>query len=119
MNKQILKDTITQLFAGSKGLLAMDENTGTCNKRFAATDIPQTIEIRRKYRELIVTTPGLNESICGAILYDETIRQQTKGGIPFTDVLMKAEIIPGIKVDIVARQGQCNAAMEVQEHIIE
>jgi hypothetical protein len=62
MHKQILKDTITQLFAGSKGLLAIDENTCTCNKRFAATDIPQTIEIRRKYRELIVTTPGLNES---------------------------------------------------------
>jgi len=103
MNKQILKDTITQLFAGSKGLLAMDESTGTCNKRFAAAGIPQTIEMRRKYRELIVTTPGLNESIGGAILYDETIRQQTKDGIPFTDVLMKAGIIPGIKVDMGAK----------------
>ena len=100
MNKQILKDTITQLFAGSKGLLAMDESNPTCNKRFAAAGIPQTIEMRRKYRELIVTTPGLNESIGGAILYDETIRQQTKDGIPFTDVLVKAGIIPGIKVDI-------------------
>ena len=99
MNKQILKDTITQLFAGSKGLLAMDESNPTCNKRFAAAGIPQTIEMRRKYRELIVTTPGLNESIGGAILYDETIRQQTKDGIPFTDVLVKAGIIPGIKVD--------------------
>jgi fructose-bisphosphate aldolase class I len=48
MNKQVLKDTITQLFAGSKGLLAMDESTGTCNKRFAAAGISQTIEMRRK-----------------------------------------------------------------------
>jgi fructose-bisphosphate aldolase class I len=69
MNKKILKDTIHQLFADNKGLLAMDESTGTCNKRFAAAGIPQTIEMRRKYRELIVTTTGLNESIGGAILY--------------------------------------------------
>ena len=59
--------------------------------------------MRRKYRELIVTTPGLNESIGGAILFDETIRQQTKDGILFTDVLRKAGIIPGIKVDMGAK----------------
>ncbi len=103
MNKQILKDTIQQLFAGNKGLLAMDESTGTCNKRFAAAGIPQTVEMRRKYRELMVTTPGLNESIGGAILYDETIRQQTKDGVPMADVLVKADIIPGIKVDMGAK----------------
>ncbi len=78
MHEQLLKETITQLFAGDKGLLAMDESTGTSNSRFAAAGIPQTVEMRRRYRELIVTTPGLNESIGGAILYDETIRQQTK-----------------------------------------
>lgn len=99
MNKKILKDTIQQLFANNKGLLAMDESTSTCNKRFAAADIPQTVEMRRKYRELIVTTRGLNESIGGAILFDETIRQQTKDGIPMAEVLIKAGIIPGIKVD--------------------
>ena len=103
MNLQLLKDTIQQLFANGKGLLAMDESLGTCNKRFAAAGIPQTIEMRRKYRELIVTTPGLNESIGGAILFDETIRQQTKDGILFTDVLRKAGIIPGIKVDMGAK----------------
>ena len=103
MHKRILSDTIQQLFSGNKGLLAMDESNGTCNKRFAAAGIPQTVEMRRKYRELIVTTPGLNESIGGAILYDETIRQQTKDGIPFTDVLSKAGIIPGIKVDTGAK----------------
>lgn len=103
MNQQILKDIIKQLFADGKGLLAMDESLGTCNKRFAAAGIPQTIEMRRKYRELIVTTPGLNESIGGAILFDETIRQQTKDGILFTDVLKRAGIIPGIKVDMGAK----------------
>ena len=103
MNNQLLKETIAQLFANNKGLLAMDESTGTCNKRFAAEGIPQTVEMRRKYRELIVTTPGLNESIGGAILYDETIRQQTTAGEPMADVLVKAGIIPGIKVDTGAK----------------
>lgn len=100
MNVQILKDTIQELFKNGKGLLAMDESTGTCNKRFAANDIPQNIEMRRKYRELIVTTPGLNESIGGAILFDETIHQKTTTGIPFIEVLKNAGIIPGIKVDM-------------------
>ena len=103
MNKPLLKDTIQQLFANNKGLLAMDESTGTCNKRFAEAGIPQTVEMRRSYRELIITTPGLQESIGGAILYDETIRQQTKKGVPMADVLVKAGIIPGIKVDMGAK----------------
>jgi len=104
MNTKILKGTIQKLFANNKGLLAMDESTSTCNKRFAAAGISQTVEMRRNYRELIVTTPGLNESIGGAILFDETIRQQTKEGTPMAEVLIKAGIIPGIKVDEHAKQ---------------
>jgi fructose-bisphosphate aldolase class I len=92
------------LFADSKGLLAMDESNPTCNKRFATLGIPQTVEARRAYREMIVTTPGLCESIGGAILYDETIRQQTGDGTPFVKVLLDAGIIPGIKVDMGAKE---------------
>jgi hypothetical protein len=58
MNSQLLKETVKLLFADHKGLLAMDESNGTCNKRFAKFGIPQTVEARRAYRELIVTTPG-------------------------------------------------------------
>ena len=75
MNTQELINTARMLVAGNKGLLAMDESNPTCNKRFAKLGIPQTVETRRSYRELIVTTPGLGEFISGAILYDETIRQ--------------------------------------------
>ena len=103
MDKKILLNTIERLLAGDKGLLAMDESIETCNKRFAALGIPQTVEARRSFREWIVTIPDLNESISGAILFDETIRQQTKGGIPFIEVLEKAGIIPGIKVDLGAK----------------
>ncbi len=75
MNAQDLIVTVKAMVAGDKGLLAMDESNPTCNKRFARLGIPQSLEARRAYRELIVTTPGLGECISGAILYDETIRQ--------------------------------------------
>jgi len=98
MHKKLI-DTAKALVADEKGLLAMDESTPTCDKRFAKLGIPQTEEARRAYRELIVTTPGLGESISGVILYDETIRQQKKDGTPFLKVIADAGIIPGIKVD--------------------
>ncbi len=103
MNAKELINTAMSLVACDKGLLAMDESNPTCNKRFAKLGIPQTVEARRSYRELIVTTPGLGEFISGAILYDETIRQSTKNGIPFIKVITDAGIIPGIKVDTGAK----------------
>jgi len=103
MNIQEIIDTAKVLVANDKGLLAMDESNPTCNKRFAALGIPQAEEYRRSYRELIVTTPGLAESISGAILYDETIRQHLKDGKSFIKALTDKEIIPGIKVDIGAK----------------
>jgi len=103
MNAQALIDTARAMVAGDKGLLAMDESTPTCNKRFAKLGIPQTEGVRRAYRELIVTTPGLGESISGAILCDETIRQKKKDGTPFAKALIDVGIIPGIKVDTGAK----------------
>ncbi len=103
MRAETLLETAKALVADDKGLLAMDESNPTCNKRFAKLGIPQTAEARRAYRELLVTTPGLGESISGAILYDETIRQQTEDGTPFIRVLIEAGIIPGIKVDTGAK----------------
>jgi fructose-bisphosphate aldolase class I len=99
MNTQMLIDTASAMVAGDKGLLAMDESTPTCNKRFEGFGIPRTVEARRAYRELIITTPGLNECINGVILYDETIRQEKKDGTSFVKVLTDEGIIPGIKVD--------------------
>src|SRR5208283_402315 len=64
---------------------------------------PQTQENRRAYRELIVTTPGLGESISGVILYDETIRQRKDDGTPFVRAIVDAGMIPGIKVDLGAK----------------
>jgi fructose-bisphosphate aldolase, class I len=99
MNTQALADIARAMVADDKGLLAMDESNPTCDKRFAKLGIPQTVEARRAYRELIVTAPGLGESISGAILFDETIRQRKVDGTPFIKILTDAGIIPGIKVD--------------------
>jgi fructose-bisphosphate aldolase class I len=100
---QALAETARALVAGDKGLLAIDESNPTCNTRFAAAGVPQTEEARRAYRELIVTTPGLAESISGLILYKETIRQRTTDGTPLVKVIIDAGIIPGIKVDTGAK----------------
>ncbi len=100
---ETLINTAKAMVAGSKGILAMDESTPTCNKRFAKYGIPETEEARRAYRELIVTTPNLGEFISGAILFDETIHQSKKDGTPFIKVLIDAGIIPGIKVDTGAK----------------
>lgn len=99
MDLDKLITTTKELFADDKGLLAMDESTATCNKRFAALGIPETVEARRAWRQLIITTPDLGECISGVILYDETIRQQKKDGTLFIKVITDAGIIPGIKVD--------------------
>ncbi|MEO6226769.1 MAG: class I fructose-bisphosphate aldolase [Thermomonas sp.] len=103
MNTQALIETAKALVADDKGVLAMDESNGTCNERFAKLGIAPTEENRRAYRELLISTPGLSDSISGAILYDETIRQSTQSGIRFVDVLVEAGIVPGIKVDTGAK----------------
>lgn len=103
MKTQKIIKTAQALVANYKGILAMDESSPTIKKRFAQYGIPETEEARRSYRELIITTPGLSEFISGVILFDETIRQQTKEGTPFIKVIVDAGIIPGIKVDLGAK----------------
>jgi fructose-bisphosphate aldolase class I len=115
MNPQNLIDTAKTLMASGKGLLAMDESNPTCNKRFAKLGIPQTADTRRAYRELIVTAPGLGESISGAILFDETIRQQKKDGTPFAKALTEEGIIPGIKVDAGAKDMAAHPGEKITE----
>ena len=115
MNGQALIDTAKALVVDDKGLLAMDESSPTCNQRFAKLGIPQTEEARRAYRELIVTTPGLGESISGVILYDETIRQHLKNGTPFVQAITEAGIISGIKVDTGAKDMASHAGEKITE----
>ena len=91
------------MVAPGKGIIAIDESTATIKKRFDSVGIDCTEENRRAYREMLLTTPKLGEHISGAILYDETLRQKTKDGVPFTKIMMDNGILPGIKVDMGAK----------------
>ncbi len=94
-----LAATARALVARGKGILAADESDGTIKKRFDSIGVESTGESRRAYRELLFTTAGMGEFISGVILFDETIRQSTTEGRPFTEVLAVEGVIPGIKVD--------------------
>jgi fructose-bisphosphate aldolase, class I len=98
-----MRTTAGELVAPAKGILAADESTGTIKKRFDQIGIESTEDTRRRYRQMLFTTPGLGEHISGVILFDETIRQATDDGIPFVKVLEAAGSIPGIKVDTGAK----------------
>jgi len=100
MDKHLLSQTAAAMVAKGKGLLAADESSGTCEKRFKSIGVESTEPNRRAYRDMLFTTKGIEEFVSGIILFDETIRQSTlAGNEPFPDYLNKKGIIPGIKVD--------------------
>ena len=94
-----LEKIAQDLVAPGKGILAADESDGTIKKRFDSIDVESTEENRRAYRDLLFTTPGVEENISGVILFDETIRQSSADGTPFPKLLQSRGIVPGIKVD--------------------
>lgn len=98
-HRQQLQSIVSNLMEKPKGLLAIDESNDSCNKRFIAVGIEPTEENRRKYRELLVTTPDIERYVSGYIMYDETIRQSTVDGWRFPDMLHDKGIEIGIKVD--------------------
>ncbi|HEU4663617.1 MAG TPA: class I fructose-bisphosphate aldolase [Dokdonella sp.] len=103
MSIEELESIAQAMVAPGKGIIAIDESTATIKKRFDSVNVPNTEENRRAYREMLLTAPKLGEHISGAILYDETIRQATKAGVPFTKIMLDAGILPGIKVDLGAK----------------
>ena len=99
MSKQTLQSIVADLMQEGKGILAADASATTMNKRLAAVGVEQDEESRRRYRQLLFTTPGFFEGISGVILYDGTIRQSHDNGTPFVELLTKKGVVPGIKVD--------------------
>lgn len=99
MSIEQLEDIAQAMVAPGKGIIAIDESTNTIKKRFEAVGVENTEEHRRAYREMLLTTPNLSQHISGAILYDETLRQATRAGLPFAEYMAKNGILPGIKVD--------------------
>ena len=99
MNMEELKSVAAAIVAKQKGVLAADESNPTIEKRFDAIQLEATEENRTRYRELLFTAEGIERYISGVILFDETLRQSSAGGIPFARLLSERGIIPGVKVD--------------------
>jgi len=99
MDKKLMAATAAGMVAAGKGLLAADESSATVAKRFAGVNVDNTEPNRRAYRDMLFTTPDIEKYISGVILFDETIKQQSLGGIAFPKLLQDKGIIPGIKVD--------------------
>src|SRR3954447_12495466 len=104
MAVETLEETARALVAPGKGILAADESDSTIKKRFDSISIESTEDNRRAYRDMLFTTEGAEQYISGVILFDETIRQTALGGTPFPRLLERKGIIPGIKVDLGAKE---------------
>src|SRR5688500_6659450 len=94
-----LKPVAEAIVAKQKGILAADESSPTIKKRFDSIGVESTEENRRRYREILFTSEGIERYISGVILFDETLRQSARDGTPFPALLSRRGIIPGIKVD--------------------
>ena len=103
MNPSELARVAGAMVAKGRGILAADESSGTIKKRFDSIQLESTEEHRRTYREMLFTAQAAAESVSGVILYDETLRQKTRDGIPFPQYLARQGMIPGIKVDLGAK----------------
>lgn len=99
MDANKLKSTAQALVADAKGLLAADESSPTIKKRFESVGTDSTEDTRCAYRQMLFTTPGIEEFISGVIMFDETIRRCTADGVPLRELLQRKGIMPGIKVD--------------------
>jgi fructose-bisphosphate aldolase class I len=115
MDKQLLSRTAAAMVAKGKGILAADESSGTCEKRFQSVGVACTEETRRAYRNLLFSTAGVEQYLSGVILFDETARQKAGDGSPIPQYLAKKGIIPGIKVD----KGVSNIPFTNEEKVTE
>lgn len=98
-NYQKLHEIALALTAKGKGILAADQSPKSMNKQLAALNIPEEAEMRRQYRQLLITTSGIEQYVTGVIMHDGTIRNHTDEGTQFSDVLLAKGILPIIKVD--------------------
>ena len=103
MTAQDLAAIARAMVAPGKGILAADESSPTIKKRFASINVESTEDNRRAYREMLFTAPGMAEYISGVILFDETLRQSSRAGVPFVKILTEQGVLPGIKVDAGAK----------------
>ena len=96
--KETLKENAKKLASKGKGILAVDESTGTVGKRLAGINVENTEENRQAYRGMLFTTPELGKYISGAILFEETLYQDHKDGESMVDKLENRELYQVLKL---------------------
>ena len=110
LNKIALK-----IISNGKGILAADESNGTMTKRLKAVDVVSTPENRLMFREILFSSESMKEYIGGVILYDETINQTTSFGKSIPSLISSTGAIPGIKVDIGAKDLASSSEEKITE----
>ena len=95
MSANTLESVAKAMVAPGKGILAADESTGTIEKRLAGIKVENTEENRRAYRDMLFSARGLGQYISGVIFYDETLRQKSADGTPFTELLARGVVQRG------------------------
>lgn len=104
MELNSLQDIAAAMVASGRGILAADESTPTCTKRFESIGVESTEANRNAYRDMLFTAEGMEAYISGVIMFDETLRQSTlDGNVPFPEYLSSLGVVPGIKVDMGAK----------------
>ena len=122
-----LEATVKDIAIRGRGILAADESTPTCKKRFDSIGVESTEENRQAYRDMLFTAPDIEKYISGVILFDETLRQKSLACVPFPKLLADKNIVPGIKVDLGVKplpfsadesytQGMDNLPQRLQEY---
>ena len=99
MADSVLHSIVSRLMAKGKGFLAIDESSDSIKKRFEKVGIEDSEEMRRVYRQMLISAPGINEYVSGMILFDETMFQRSDDGIIFPELLKSKDMISLIKVD--------------------
>jgi len=111
-----LENIAKQMVTPGKGILAADESSGTIKKRFDSISVESNEENRRNYRELLFQNRNAMENyISGVILFDETIRQESRDGTPLVKVISDSGSLPGIKVDTGAKDLAFNSNEKITE----
>ncbi|HKG74329.1 MAG TPA: class I fructose-bisphosphate aldolase [Aestuariivirgaceae bacterium] len=111
-----LDDIASAMVARGKGILAADESTATIKKRFDSIGAESTEDTRRNYREMLFSAEdAMRNCISGVILFDETLRQKSRGGKPFADIIAASGAVPGIKVDAGAKPLALSPGEQVTE----
>jgi fructose-bisphosphate aldolase class I len=97
--KDELLATVSAITSPGKGILAMDESNGTCGIRLESIGVENTEANRQRWRETLLGTKGLGDFCGGAILFTETLYQDTTDGKKMVDLAKENGVVPGIKVD--------------------